>query len=123
MGVSDEIRIQHERTATARQALADVTRVVVVSKDGEFKEYWADSWGVSVQDAGRTVKVFARGDGAQAIAARSVELGSTLRLPAEAAQEYAQLVAEEEGQPDRFGPTGGELIEQNRREGKHDNHR
>lgn len=51
-----------------------------VISDGTRKEFWADSWDVHIQDGGRTVKLFAKGDGeqprverAQALAADMVE--------------------------------------------------
>lgn len=41
------------------------TRIVVVTESGA-QEFWADSWDVHVQDGGATVKLFARGPGANA---------------------------------------------------------
>lgn len=93
-----------ERTAAAENALQDVTRLVVV-KDGTYTEHWADSWRVDVQDGGRTVKFFSVGDGGGAVAARSEELGASLRVSGEAAQQLAQAVSEDDGQPDRLGNT------------------
>ncbi|OHT47907.1 hypothetical protein BKG59_05640 [Mycobacteroides chelonae] len=41
-----------------------VTRVDVIAP--KRKEYWSDHWAVSIQDDGRTLKLFAEGDGASA---------------------------------------------------------
>lgn len=65
------------RTGDARTAFADVTRVVV-EKGGVFTEYWADSWDVHVQDGGRTVKLFARGDGVAAAMTAGEAFGASV---------------------------------------------
>ena len=95
------IRINSERTATAAAACEDVTRLVIV-KNGAYTEHWADSWRVSVQDAGRTIKFFATGDGGSAIEERSAELGAMFGISASEAATFAQTVAENQGQPERF---------------------
>ncbi|MDO2394741.1 hypothetical protein [Mycobacterium avium] len=94
-----------ERTAAAERAFEAVSRLVVVKGDVR-REYWADSWHVSVQDGGRTVKFFAVGDADGAVADRAAALGDMLGVSAPAAQDFAQEVAEAEGQPDRFGRSG-----------------
>jgi len=91
-----------ERTAAAERAFEAVTRLVVV-KDDQRREYWADSWRVSVQDGGRTVKFFAVGDADGAVTDRAAALGEMLGISPGAAQDFAQEVAEADGQPDRFG--------------------
>lgn len=45
------------------KSLANVTRVHVVQTGADHREYWADEWMVSYQDDGRTLKLFAIGDG------------------------------------------------------------
>ncbi|GAB4664304.1 hypothetical protein [Mycobacterium avium] len=101
----DPAMIAAERRQAAEEALEDVTRLVIV-KDGVYKEFWADSWRVSLQDRGRTVKFFSVGNGNGAIAERARELGEMVGLSAGAAHEVAQKVAEAEGQLDRFDPAG-----------------
>lgn len=54
-----------------------LTRVVVVTDDG-VKEFWADEWSVHVQDDGRTLKLFPKGDGKSAQAQRNESLGKLL---------------------------------------------
>ncbi|MGV2581458.1 hypothetical protein [Mycobacterium avium] len=94
-----------EHAAAAERAFEAVTRLVVV-KDDQRREYWADSWHVSVQDGGRTVKFFAVGDADGAVTDRAAALGDMLGISPGAAQNFAQEVAQAEGQPDRFGRTG-----------------
>lgn len=65
MGRSGITGARSRESRDARVALADVTRLVV-EKDGVYTEFWADSWDVHVQDDGRTLKLFSRGDGVQA---------------------------------------------------------
>lgn len=91
-----------ERAAAAERAFEAVTRLVVV-QDDQRREYWADSWHVSVQDGGRTVKFFAVGDAAGAVTERATALGEMLGISPGAAQDFAQEVAVADGQPDRFG--------------------
>jgi hypothetical protein len=55
------------------EPLGPVTRIHIVTPDGS-KEYWADSWQISRQDGGRTLKIFATGDGSQARADRNAAL-------------------------------------------------
>jgi len=97
-----EIALEAERDPLAERVCQDVTRVVVV-KGVVYQEFWADSWQASVQDGARTLRLFARGDGSEAIAARNVSLGEVLGIPPDSAAEFAQAVATAEGQPDRFG--------------------
>lgn len=85
----------------AAEATKSVTRLVVV-KDGAYLEYWADHWSVDVQDDGRTLKLFARGDGSAAIETRATEFGELLEVSTEAIKEFTAQVAAAEGQPDRF---------------------
>ena len=48
------------------------TRIVVVPADrSQAQEFWADSWSISVQDDGQTLKLIARGDGETAKKKRS----------------------------------------------------
>jgi hypothetical protein len=103
MDIDDDeaLKAAHDRTVAAAHAFEAVTRLVVV-KDGVHTEHWADSWRVDVQDGGRTVKFFSVGDGTGAVTDRAAALGEMLGLSPGAAQEFAQEVAEAEGQPDRF---------------------
>ncbi|MDM3927405.1 hypothetical protein [Mycobacterium intracellulare] len=51
MDIDDEgFKATVERAAAAERAFEAVTRLVVV-KDNQRREYWADSWRVSIQDA------------------------------------------------------------------------
>lgn len=43
-----------------------VTRVVVVTGNQGAHEFFGDTWGVSIQDDGQTLKLFKQGRGAQA---------------------------------------------------------
>jgi hypothetical protein len=61
---------------TGREIPEAVTRVTIVG-DG-VREYWSDYWTVSVQDDGRTVKLFAEGDGKAAKEERDAALGAEL---------------------------------------------
>lgn len=65
------------RSRDARVALVDVTRLVV-EKDGVYTEFWADSWDVHVQDDGRTLKLFSRGDGVQAAKVAAEVFGASV---------------------------------------------
>jgi hypothetical protein len=58
---------------TNMEPLGPVTRIHIVTPDGH-KEYWADSWQISRQDGGRTLKIFATGDGSGAQAERNAAL-------------------------------------------------
>lgn len=78
-----------------------MTRLVVV-KDDVYTEYWAEAWRLFVQDGGKTVKLFADGDAAEAISARNAALGEMLGVSAEAAAAFTQAVAESKGHPQRF---------------------
>lgn len=52
--------------------LSKVTRVDIIQEYGALgadREHWADSWTISVQDDGKTLKLFGKGTGA---AARSI---------------------------------------------------
>lgn len=73
-----------------------LTRVVVVTDDG-VKEFWADQWSVHVQDDGRTLKLFPKGDGSAARIARQHSLTELFRDDLERAQrnQVAQLRANE----------------------------
>lgn len=58
-----------------------VTRVHVVVPNGlgpHSKEYWADSWVLALQDEGRTLKLFAKGDGKAAKEHRDATLAGQL---------------------------------------------
>lgn len=56
-----------------------VTRIDIVgSKSGRLGEFWADEWEVSVQDDGKTVKFFAKGDGGKPRNERNASLGRGL---------------------------------------------
>ncbi|MDM2402079.1 hypothetical protein PP613_23380 [Mycobacteroides abscessus] len=102
--VPDHIRERQLITArdrAGREAFQDVTRIVVVNADG-YTEYWADAWMISVQDGGKTVKLIACGSGAQVIRSRTTALAESLGVSPVTAAEFAQAVAETEGQPDRY---------------------
>lgn len=53
--------------------LTKVTRVHIVTDLGHY-ENWADSWEAVMQDDGRTLKLFGKGEGAQAKANRLTSL-------------------------------------------------
>lgn len=57
--------------------MPELTRVVIVN-DGKATEYWADSWELSEQDDGRTLKLFGSGDGVLAREDRDVALARDL---------------------------------------------
>lgn len=97
-----EFKVQRERSALGNNAFQDVTRVVLITEDGEYPEYWADSWEVHIQDGGKTVKLIAKGNSAEAIAARNSALADLLGVSSEEAAAFTQAVAESDGQPDRF---------------------
>ncbi|SLH41544.1 hypothetical protein [Mycobacteroides abscessus] len=67
-------------TAVARSAAAKVTRLVI-EKDGIATEFWADRWDLSIQDDGRTVKMFAKGSGVQAATIAAQWLGDLQARP------------------------------------------
>lgn len=67
-------RSDEAATAKGRDALGSVTRLVV-EKDGVYTEFWADDWDVHIQDGGRTVKLFARGQGVDAARVAAEFLG------------------------------------------------
>jgi hypothetical protein len=56
-----------------RPQLDDVTRIDIVTELGRYT-FWGDSWHYDEQDEGRTLKLFAKGDGAQARAERDAAL-------------------------------------------------
>lgn len=93
---------QRERSALGNNAFQDVTRVVLVTENGEYPEYWADSWRVSIQDGGKTVKLIANGNGKEAIEARNSAFADLLGVSPQEAAAFTQAVAEADGQPDRF---------------------
>lgn len=93
--------LDEHRNPLAEQACQDVTRVVVV-QNGVYTEYWAQSWRVDIQDGARTLKLFAEGDGSEAIVARNIALGETLGVDPDSAAAFAQAAATAEGQSDRF---------------------
>jgi hypothetical protein len=57
--------------------MPELTRVVIVN-DGKATEYWANSWELSEQDDGRTLKLFGSGDGVLARKDRDVSLARDL---------------------------------------------
>lgn len=66
-----------------------VTRVVIVDDSSKIvQELFADSWDVLVQDDGRTVKLFARGSGAEAHTKRNAALAVDLQGAAMFAQSF-----------------------------------
>lgn len=67
-----------------------------------YTEYWSEAWRLFVQDGGKTVKLFADGDAAEAISARNAALAEMLGVSAGAAAAFTQAVPESEGQPQRF---------------------
>ncbi|EIU51775.1 hypothetical protein [Mycobacteroides abscessus] len=92
---------EQDRTNMGGRAFEDVTRVVIIA-DNTYTEYWADSWKISVQDGGKTVKLLTQGDGASAVESRNQALGEMLGMSSDAAGVFTQAVADQEGQPDRF---------------------
>lgn len=58
-----------------------VTRVVLVGgcRCGHPHEHWADEWDVSVQDDGKTLKLFAKGEGEDVKQDRIESLGETVK--------------------------------------------
>lgn len=73
-------RLEAQRSEQATEAFRTATRVVLVTGDG-VTEYWADSWHLLVQDDGRTVKLFGRGDGSAGAEDRKKALGRALGMP------------------------------------------
>lgn len=63
-----------------------VTRVVVVT-DGGVREFWADEWVVSVQDDGRTLKLFPTGNGIAARTEATRALAELMQQDLQRAQE------------------------------------
>lgn len=61
-------------TKKAAQDMSEVTRVHIITELGRY-EYWGDSWELELQDDGRTLKMWARGDGEKAKAERVRALG------------------------------------------------
>lgn len=59
-------------------ATDSVTRVDIISSDGWRAEHWADSWELVVTDEGRTLKLFAKGDGDEAHDERNAALAEDL---------------------------------------------
>jgi len=74
----DEMGSQGGLSGLGSAASTGLTRVVIVKDDGVV-EYWAESWRVSIQDGGRTLKLFAHGDGGPGLESRSAELAADLR--------------------------------------------
>lgn len=72
-------RLDAQRSEQAAEAFRRATRVVVVAGE-EVAEYWADYWHVLMQDDGRTVKLFGRGDGSAGAEDRKKALGSALGM-------------------------------------------
>jgi hypothetical protein len=54
--------------------LSRVTRIDIVHNTLDPREYWADSWSLSIQDDGKTLKLFAEGYGDEARDKRDAEL-------------------------------------------------
>lgn len=73
-------RVDAHLSEHANEAFRTATRVVVVG-GGTCTEHWADDWHVLVQDGGKTVKLFARGDGAASAEERKKALGKALGMP------------------------------------------
>lgn len=57
---------------------AQVTRIHVVDHTGRSHEFWADEWAMHFQDNNQTLKLFAKGTGANARQNRSTALGKDL---------------------------------------------
>ncbi|WP_235625626.1 hypothetical protein [Mycobacteroides abscessus] len=53
-----------------------VTRIDMI--DPKRREHWSDYWSVSIQDEGRTLKLFAEGDGSAAREERDAALARTI---------------------------------------------
>jgi hypothetical protein len=103
-GFAQARRQDAARSSAASQAVESVTRVVVLKPGGGYAEFWADSWEIIAQDTGRTMKLLPRGDGSEAITARTHALAASLGMSPEKAAEFTHAIAERDGQPDRFGP-------------------
>lgn len=58
--------------------LAKVTRIVIVRPGTISIECWANSWVPDLQDDGRTLKLFAHGDGMVELTARNTTLAEDL---------------------------------------------
>lgn len=56
-----------------------LTRVDVIAPGNGRREHWADTWDISVQDDGRTMKLFAKGDGAAAQQERNDALAEDIQ--------------------------------------------
>lgn len=69
----------------------DIKRIDVFDASGKLKaEYWADFWVVHVQDQGRTIKLFAHGDGAAFKDLRNTSLGNDLMHAQGRLDDYVQ---------------------------------
>ncbi|RIS72873.1 hypothetical protein D2E70_08425 [Mycobacteroides abscessus] len=66
-----------EIEALQKRAIPEtVTRIDVI---GPLRnEFWSDHWAVSIQDGGRTVKLFAEGDGMDAYEERNAALAKDI---------------------------------------------
>lgn len=68
--------------AAIESIFSEVTRVGVVKPAGRTTfmstEHWADSWEPSLQDKGRTLKLFAKGSGHEAECERDKSLAADL---------------------------------------------
>lgn len=53
-----------------------VTRIDMI--DPKRQEHWSDYWSVSIQDEGRTLKLFSEGDGSAAREERDAALAKTI---------------------------------------------
>lgn len=58
--------------------LSPVTRIDIVQDSARQREHWADSWELSVQDHGKTLKLFALGDGDKAKDQRDAALAERM---------------------------------------------
>lgn len=104
MNHRDDHRGDHRPVQPERTML---TRVVVVPADGSgAQEFWADEFETAYLDAGRTLKLFATGDGSRARAARAAALSEDFaRLEKSPAHPPApgrdSGTADQAGRPDR----------------------
>ncbi|AWG57392.1 hypothetical protein [Mycobacteroides abscessus] len=82
--VEDSTKVIQERDEALREVEAlknraipeTVTRIDMI--DPKRQEHWSDYWSVSIQDEGRTLKLFAEGDGSTAREERDAALAKTI---------------------------------------------
>jgi len=78
---------------TNEEDFADVTRLQIVTELGRY-EHWADCWEFSLQDDGRTLKVWGRGEGDKPRAERNKKVLEDIE--ASQADQRARMLASQQ---------------------------